>query len=188
MLGFVGPTSDQRRLFYMYFPVFRVPEMPPVPMVWRRIALLTGCLGFVLGFCAIAPIVPGEMISNGLLMPFLGLTLFGLAHSRSRVFNHPLFVRLGDASYSLYLLHIPIWNLMARTDVHLANIQSHSPNIFFLSYLISVICASLMSLRFIETPARRLIRKQFERKPSTELIQPLNAMPAAALSKRFVVH
>jgi peptidoglycan/LPS O-acetylase OafA/YrhL len=110
--------------------------------------------------------VPDGMISNGLLMPFLGLVLFGLAHSKSKVFGHPLFVRLGDASYSVYLLHIPLWMWMQRTDCHLTHIQTSTPKIFFVLYLTSLICISLLSLRFIETPARRLIRNRPKPGPS----------------------
>jgi peptidoglycan/LPS O-acetylase OafA/YrhL len=63
-------------------------------------------------------------------MPFLGLVLVGLAYSPSRLFNHSTFVELGDASYSLYLLHIPLLNWLSRTDRHLGNWQAHSPRLF----------------------------------------------------------
>ena len=85
----------------------------PVGLARRRLMILVGCVGFIFGFVIVAPFAPGEMISNGLLMPCVGLVLVGLAYSPSRLFNHPVFVRLGDASYSLYLLHVPLWNWMS---------------------------------------------------------------------------
>jgi peptidoglycan/LPS O-acetylase OafA/YrhL len=175
ILGFRELSPNDRDLFSMYFPMFRLPEflfgttlgilfsrMPPLPTIWRKIALLTGCIGLGIGVGAIAPHVPDGMISNGLLMPFLGLVLFGLAYSKSKVFSHPLFVRLGDASYSVYLLHMPLWTWMQRTDFHLTHIQTSTPKIFYVLYLTSLVCVSLLSLKFIETPARRLIRDRLE--------------------------
>jgi peptidoglycan/LPS O-acetylase OafA/YrhL len=93
----------------------------------------------------------------------LGLLLVGLAHSPSRVFNHPIFVQLGDASYSLYLLHIPLWSWMARSDGHLGHLAAQSPKLFFFVYVALTIAASLTSLHLIETPARLAIRRRLRR-------------------------
>ena len=160
----------------MYFPLFRLPEFvfgmalgilfarsAPVGVSMRRLMILVGCIGFGVSFAVVAPLVPGEMISNGLLMPFLGLLLVGLAYSPSQVFNHPIFVQLGDASYSLYLLHIPLWNWMARADSHLGHWQAQSPKLFFFAYVALTIAASVMSLHLIETPARLAIRRWLRR-------------------------
>jgi peptidoglycan/LPS O-acetylase OafA/YrhL len=179
ILGFRELSPNARDLFSMYFPMFRLPEflfgttlgvlfsrMPPLPTIWRKIALLTGCIGLGIGVIGVAPHVPDGMISNGLLMPFLGLVLFGLAYSKSKVFGHPLFIRLGDASYSVYLLHMPLWTWMQRTDFHSTHIQTSAPPIFFVLYLTSLICISLLSLKFIEMPARWLIRNRLKPTPS----------------------
>jgi peptidoglycan/LPS O-acetylase OafA/YrhL len=179
ILGFRELSPNDRDLFSMYFPMFRLPEflfgttlgvlfsrMPPLPTIWRKIALLTGCIGLGIGVIGVAPHVPDAMISNGLLMPFLGLVLFGLAYSKSKVFGHPLFIRLGDASYSVYLLHMPLWTWMQRTDFHSTHIQTSAPPIFFVLYLTSLICISLLSLKFIEMPARWLIRNRLKPTPS----------------------
>ena len=171
-----SPSDDVRRLFYMYFPLFRLPEFvfgmalgivfarsAPVGVAIRRLMILTGCGGFLLGFAMIAPLVPSEMISSGLLMPFIVLVLVGLAYSPSRLFNHPVFVRLGDASYSLYLLHMPLWTWIAMADSHLGHWRDRSPGLLFFVYVACVTAASLMSLRWIETPARLAIRRWLQR-------------------------
>jgi peptidoglycan/LPS O-acetylase OafA/YrhL len=170
-------------LFFMFFPLFRLPEFvfgmalgilfarsPPLGVSMRRLMILVGCIGFGVGFVAILPLVPGEMISNGLLMPFLGILLVGLAYSPSRILNHPFFVRLGDASYSLYLLHIPLWNWIARADGHLGNWQAHSSKLFFFVYVGLIIAASLTSLHLIETPARLAIRRWLRRSARPPLL------------------
>jgi peptidoglycan/LPS O-acetylase OafA/YrhL len=103
--------------------------------------------------------VPG--LSNGIFMPFLGLVLFGLARSKSRIWNNAAFVRLGDASYSIYLLHIPIFSWLNAIDRHLFHLYGNNFKTFFILYLLSVIGASLVSLQYVEKPSRLLIRRQF---------------------------
>jgi peptidoglycan/LPS O-acetylase OafA/YrhL len=160
----------------MYFPLFRLPEFvfgmalglvfarsAPVGAARRRLMILTGCGGSLLGFAIIAPWVPSETISNGMFMPFIVLVLVGLAYSPSRLFNHPFFVRLGDASYSLYLLHMPLWYWIALADSHLGHWRERWPGLLFFVYVALVIVASLMSLRWIETPARLAIRHWWQR-------------------------
>jgi peptidoglycan/LPS O-acetylase OafA/YrhL len=166
-------SDDARKLFFMYYPPFRLPEFvfgvalgtvfarsAPVSAATRRAVILVGCVGF-LGFVMIGAHLPRELITNGLLMPFLILVLVGLAYSPSRLFNNRLFVQLGDASYSLYLLHIPLWVWMSRSDSHLGHWLEQSPNLFFFVYVALSIAASLMSLRLIETPAKLAIRRWF---------------------------
>ena len=180
----------------MFFPLFRLPEFvfgmalgilfsrrAPVGVLMRR-SMILGRVGFGVGFVVVAPLVPGEMISNGLLMPFLGLLLVGLAYSPSRVFNHPIFVQLGEASYSLYLLHIPLWNWMSRADGHLGQWQAQSPKLFFV-YVGLVIAASLMLLHLIETPARLAIRRYaIGRRRKNPPATILGARPVATIGSR----
>jgi peptidoglycan/LPS O-acetylase OafA/YrhL len=167
-----GSNENARKLFFMFFPMFRLPEFmfgmalgilfgrtAPVGLAVRRWMIFVGCVGLIFGFVIVAPLVPGEMISNGLLIPFLGLVLVGLAYSPSRLFNHRMFVQLGDASYSLYLLHWPLWTWMARADIHLWHWRAQAPKLFFFVYVALIMAASLMSLHLFETPTRVAIRR-----------------------------
>jgi peptidoglycan/LPS O-acetylase OafA/YrhL len=175
-LGLQGPNEDARTLFFVFFPPFRLPEfifgmalgilfgrISPLAVTVRRWMIFIGCTGFIFGFMIISPLVPVELFSNGLLMPFLALIIVSLAYSPSWLFNHPVFVQLGDASYSLYLLHIPLWNWMARTDRHLGNWLPQFPKLFFFTYVAFTIIASLVSLHLIETPARVEVRRWLRR-------------------------
>lgn len=161
-------------LFYMYFPLFRIPEFlfgaavgvlfvrhRPMTQLRRRIYLAIGSLGFVAGFLAFDGHIPGPSFSNGVFAPCLVLILLGLAYSHSRLWAHPFFVRLGDASYSLYLLHIPVFLWLSAIDRKTLQLQEHSFPIFFIAYLVIVVGASLMSLAYIEKPSRRFIRRRF---------------------------
>ncbi len=178
------PAEDPAgyNLFYMYFPVFRIPEFlfgavagvlfvrrRPMTQLWRRICLALGCLGFIAGFSVFDGLVPAPLFSNGILAPFLIMVLIGLARSPSRIWSHPFFVRLGDASYSLYLLHIPVFLWLLAIDRKSFRLQEHSFAVFFIAYLVIVIGASMMSLAYIEQPCRQFIRRRFAPAPSAPL-------------------
>jgi peptidoglycan/LPS O-acetylase OafA/YrhL len=169
-------------LFYMYFPLLRIPEFlfgVAVGVLFvrrrlmtelrRRICLALGCLGFIAGFSVFDGRIPAPLFSNGIFAPFLIMVLIGLAHSPSRIWGHPFFVRLGDASYSLYLLHIPIFLWLVAIDRRSFQLQEHSFAAFFIAYLVIVIGASMISLTTIEQPCRRFIRRRFAPAPSAPL-------------------
>jgi hypothetical protein len=116
-------------------------------------------------------------------MPFLGLVLVGLAYSPSEIFNRSIFMQLGDASYSLYLLRMPFWDWMSRADRHLGHWHTLSPKLFFCVYVAPVIAASLASLYLNEIPARLVIRRtlrRLSRQPLTESAW----QPASAIRSR----
>jgi peptidoglycan/LPS O-acetylase OafA/YrhL len=108
--------------------------------------------------------VPPPEISNGVLMPLLGLVLFGLAYSKSQLWANPYFVRLGDASYSMYLLHIPLFQWLGAIDKRVLDLQDRHFVSFFILYLSAVIGASLLSLKYVEEPSRIVIRRCFSQK------------------------
>jgi peptidoglycan/LPS O-acetylase OafA/YrhL len=172
--NFSPPNRAAYDLFYMYFPVFRIPEFlfgatagvlfvrrRPMTQLRHRCYLALGSLGFIVGFWAFDGQLPAPMFSNGIFAPFLVMVLIGLAGSRSRIWTHSFFVRLGDASYSLYLLHIPVFLWMSVIDRKTLQLQEHSFPIFFIAYLAIVIGASLLSLTYIEQPSRQFIRRRF---------------------------
>jgi peptidoglycan/LPS O-acetylase OafA/YrhL len=170
-----GPLGvEASSLFYMYFPIFRLPEFifgaalglifvrqPPITAQMRRALLLLGSLGFLFGFLFLERHVPPAAISNGLLMPFLGLILFGLARSQSKVWNNAIFVRLGDASYSLYLLHIPLLLWLNTIDKKTFQFQERAFPAFFALYLATAVIISLVSLSYVERPGRLFIKRCF---------------------------
>lgn len=168
----LNPAANS--LFYMYFPLLRIPEflfgiaigtifvrVPSITARWRRVAIILGATGLIAGFSFLEADVPPSLISNGLLMPFLGLILFGLARSPSRFWTNHVFVELGDASYSLYLLHVPVFLWVMTIDRKLFHLQDRNFSIFFIGYLLIVIAASILSLNYIERPCRYFIRRRF---------------------------
>ena len=170
-------------LFYMYFPLFRIPEFlfgaaagvlfvrcRPMTQLARRICLALGSFGLIAGFAVFDGRVPSPLFSNGIFAPFLVLVLIGLARSPSSVWGHPFFVRLGDASYSLYLLHIPIFLWVSAIDRKSFHLQERCFGTFLTAYLVIAIGASLISLVYIERPCRQIIRRRFAPTPSKPLV------------------
>jgi hypothetical protein len=58
-----GPIRERHRMALGILFV----RSPPASAAMRRIMVLVGCIGYVVGFGIFAALVPGEMISNGLL-------------------------------------------------------------------------------------------------------------------------
>jgi len=114
----------------------------------------------VLGVLIVATIVlladriPRPLISAGFLSPGFAAIIFGLA-LRPRwasVLETGALVLLGDASYSLYLLHsIAISNVYERTAA------LHWPLRALLAFLAAV-AVSLLSYYLVEEPFRKLLR------------------------------
>jgi peptidoglycan/LPS O-acetylase OafA/YrhL len=136
-------------------------RLPPLSISWQRVGAFFGALGLIGGFAVLDTRVPAPLISNGLFIPFLGLVLFCLARSNSRIWTNSFFVQLGDASYSLYLLHIPIFVWLTAIDRKSFHLVDRNFTAFFICYLVVAIGASLISLNYVERPCRRMIRRRF---------------------------
>jgi peptidoglycan/LPS O-acetylase OafA/YrhL len=74
-------------------------------------------------------------------------------------------VLLGEASYSLYLLHVIVWTWFftyARLPVNVAT---------YLLYLLAAILLSIASFTLLEVPARRhILRAWHQRSQESEVI------------------
>jgi peptidoglycan/LPS O-acetylase OafA/YrhL len=78
-------------------------------------------------------------------------------------------VLCGDASYGMYLLHIPLWHVAVRCGI------ARHPG-FYPVYLLLVVVAGILSLKYIETPARTRLQSLLSpadysgsRKPATAI-------------------
>lgn len=96
--------------------------------------------------------------TNGLLTPVFLLFIILLARNSgliSKVFNLPILILLGEASYSLYILQKPIHGLYDKIIVPRINLTE---NIHFYIFLLILIAVSILSYLFLEKPARNAIR------------------------------
>lgn len=100
------------------------------------------------------------------MLPF-SLLIIGLAFGDnflSPLLEHPWAVLLGEASYSLYIIHwIPLTalNLFQYQKIGL------SGDLTIMALLLSIIALSVLSYRYVETPARNALRGKRHHKTET---------------------
>ncbi|NWF63331.1 MAG: acyltransferase [Chloroflexi bacterium] len=101
---------------------------------------------------------------GGLLSPIMILFIVSLAMDRSllsRTLSRPVFVNLGEASYALYILHVPLFWLYERW---LENSGFADPErIFALTFLPIMIAVALLAHFFVDIPLRRWFRNLLQR-------------------------
>jgi peptidoglycan/LPS O-acetylase OafA/YrhL len=107
-----------------------------------------------------SPSIHFVIFNNAALMPVFGLLVYGLAHGAPRTLEHPALVRLGKASYALYIIHAPvgflllfgIWALGVPIDLWAC-----------VAFVLVTTSASLFIHRRFETPLRRRVRAALSR-------------------------
>jgi peptidoglycan/LPS O-acetylase OafA/YrhL len=113
-------------------------------------------VGVAAGFLAIpilnAP-VEEPLLQHGLLVPLYAGTLLALAGGNGlipSVLSAKWLLVLGEASFALYLIHMPLYTIMRRL------IEGHG-GAGLLLYLVTCIGLSVASIYWLEIPARRWI-------------------------------
>jgi peptidoglycan/LPS O-acetylase OafA/YrhL len=112
--------------------------------------------------------IPRLLIHAGILDAFYLLLIAHLLAGRGglvRILESRVFVRLGEASYGIYILHIPIRNLMLSASDEAGTTLAGLP--FLTLYIPIVIASSLLAFQWIEEPARRAINNRFQHHHST---------------------
>lgn len=160
--------------FFRYYPLIRLPELIFGAYVgrWflaRRVELETraSAWGWVAVGAAAATIMaymywPDEwwpFMHNGLLAPLYALTIVGLAAGRGplvRMLSSPLLLLLGESSYALYLLHVPIREGYASLVSRGLVVDDASLGGLLLRLLVTV-AVCVVVYRWFEEPMRRWI-------------------------------
>jgi peptidoglycan/LPS O-acetylase OafA/YrhL len=126
----------------------------------HRVRLWLGLGGFagIYGLLMLGPLVPYAIIHDGLLMPLFACIVLGLSGDNvlARVIGCRPLVFIGMSSYSLYLLHFNLWNILHASHVlDVLRLARFDP---WISYVL-LICMALVALYTIEKPAQRQLRK-----------------------------
>lgn len=119
---------------------------------------------------ALGPSLPFVLLHTGLLAPVWALVVLALAHGgglTGRVLGSAPLVRLGEASYALYLIHAPL-DVYVRKLLALSSLAPASPWTSLGVFLAAALAYSLVLHRWVETPARRGIARLRTR--SVELV------------------
>ena len=105
--------------------------------------------------------VPMNNLNDGLMAPAFGCLIWAFSANRSlpaRILSAPWLVVLGEASYGLYLIHLPVYHVYER--LHLVGVRSLYP-----VYLCTCIGLSVLSFYLIETPVRKWILTRLQTRP-----------------------
>jgi peptidoglycan/LPS O-acetylase OafA/YrhL len=113
--------------------------------------------------------VPKSVISNGLFSPLFGLLVIALAAGGGwlpTILGTPLARLLGEASYGIYLLHIPLygWYRLAL-DRLIPGFAEGLPG-FGVFFVILTVC-SIYAYRYVEVPGRHWLRRRLQPGPRT---------------------
>lgn len=98
-------------------------------------------------------------LTNGLIGPLFLLFIVALAINRgmiAKVLSFPIFILLGEASYSLYILQRPVYGIYDRT---IGKYLVMPESAHFYLYLVVLIAISIASYKLFETPLREYIKK-----------------------------
>jgi peptidoglycan/LPS O-acetylase OafA/YrhL len=137
-----GPRSSSLRGYLL----------PGAATVWE-IAAICAVAGAILTI----PLVPAGWQYSLWALPFWAALIAIFAHRRgaiSRLLSHPLFVRLGQISYALYLVHLTVL-IVAEHTVPPAFVTAVA--------LAGSLAAAWILHRCVERPLRGAIRGRFAR-------------------------
>jgi peptidoglycan/LPS O-acetylase OafA/YrhL len=118
---------------------------------------------FAIFAITVPKLVPYAYLHSGVLLPLYVALIAGLAASDaglSWILSRRPIVALGHASYATYILHVPLFLLIARWDRSLWTSASH-----FAAYGAALLALSLAARRWIEEPLRRAIVARFANAP-----------------------
>lgn len=134
--------------------------------------------------------VSETLVQNGLYAPLFAGLIVAIAKGPSGLLAGNLWVRLGAASYALYIIHIPIWG-MFRYAARSGLIGDPTENLaLYICYLELVLCSSILIHRFVESPSRETILRWFRRHlpgeaPGAMTVRPTEIKISGTLSENL---
>jgi len=126
----------------------------------RKFGAALTLLAITLLLVMLAPSIqlPYPLLHNGLLIPVVGLLIYGVAVGGwpARLLAASPFVRLGQGSFSLFVLHYPLWHWVNAADRGLG-LNWSSSLLFLVGYVALAFAVAIVSYHWIEVPMRKLI-------------------------------
>lgn len=176
--GVAMPTSDTTAFWLdvlKYDPIARGPEFVVGIVLGRlflddairqrfapyasRVSLLSAAA--VVGVLAVSDRIPYVVLHAGLLTPLFAALLFALAFGAGPLATllslRPVTL-LGEASYSLYVLHIPVFILTRKLAGAILGPAFTDSPAFAPLFLAVVVAASILCFRAVEGPMRVRVR------------------------------
>jgi peptidoglycan/LPS O-acetylase OafA/YrhL len=146
-------------------PVLRLPEFAIGVLAARERRTLAWAAWpaalTILGTLAISSSIPYVLLHHGLLDPLFVVSIVALASGGrllGRVLASAPFVALGEASYALYIVHVPLL-LIGRAIVQAIAPSQLETAAFKVGLIGLMIAASLIAFRVVEWPLRHRLRR-----------------------------
>ncbi len=139
--------------FFLELPVLRAPRV--------GMLMTVAGAGGVATVLAFADHIPYVLLHNGLLAPAFAALILGLATSTpvTKALSARWIVLLGESSYALYILHIPLFMLAGSVARRVA-FEGDESAAFTLAFLVFAIAVSIAAFKAVEVPARRYLLKR----------------------------
>ena len=167
-------TGDRLQMAVEFTPLLRIPEFLIGMLLGRAYvlgfrftpamgkALSYGSLAAILACLACNSVIPRPLLANGLFVPLFALLIYSLAEGQGGLawlLSRPSLILLGEASYGIYILQIPVSYLLGQPPPH--------RSVLILGvYLVALVGASLLSWRCVESPLRPRIKNLLTRRSS----------------------
>jgi peptidoglycan/LPS O-acetylase OafA/YrhL len=167
-----GRQLESAPAFLLFFPVFHISSflfglgLARLHLFGRLPASLNSWLfpcaacGTVLLLCFRTEL-PSFFLSNITLVPLFGAVILGGARYESGfskfLSSRPLLL-LGEASYAMYILHMPLAFWVGQAEKHLNYAKLLRFHVIY--YFLTVVAASVLVFIFIETPLRKSIARR----------------------------
>jgi peptidoglycan/LPS O-acetylase OafA/YrhL len=145
--------------YLKFFPIQRLPEfvagiaaarlgrMPRWTAPVSAVALLA---------VAMSGAVPYAYLDTGVLLPLMFALVAGIGQVEGGALASRPVVLLGHASYATYILHVPLFLLLARFDPALFERPAH-----VLAYMGFLAAVSVAAFHWVEQPSRRMVVARF---------------------------
>ena len=168
-----GVVTTRQQMFVEFTPILRLPEFL-IGIALGRIfssgsKLSPGLSKLLFCFSTVAILtivsqafdIPDPLLIS-LLIPLFAIVIFTVAEGAfERALSLPLLVLLGEASYGIYILQIPVAYLL-HVPPPLTSLR------VFAIYAAVLLVISLISFRFIELPLRSWIRRFLDPKSGND--------------------
>lgn len=117
-----------------------------------RLGVLLATVAALAVLARLAPLTPAYWLMAPLFAVLVGVLAMPCPSARSWL-ALPVVVLLGEASFSLYLLHVPVLRAAESFGMTAGNVGGTA-------LLLGTIALSVVVFRFYETPARRFLRRR----------------------------
>ena len=170
-----------------YNPLVRLPEFVmgviagrlfllegDAPRPWHA-RLELGAAAALLGVLLASVWIPYPLLHNGLLAPAFAALVYALARGAgplSHALSTRVLVRLGEASFALYILHVPLLAWMAR-GYRTTGITPPAQPWHFAIFAAISIAVSLLVFAAVEEPGRRILRRRLTRRRVDRQVVPV---------------